>query len=87
MASNHIEYLEAHLESTNRLSIQACQQWMNAKTSHPLYQQLSESRTSEDKRLLEIIYNDIEHLRQEFLDLLVLYQRVLDDYELFLSFT
>ena len=78
MAANHREYIEAYLESVNRLSIQACQRWMNAKTSHPLYQQLTNSHTTEDKRLLEIIYNDIDSLRQEFLDLLVLYQRELD---------
>jgi hypothetical protein len=84
MAANHNEYVEACLESYNRLSIQACQIWMNAKTSHLLYQQLSESRTTpQDKRLLEIIHNDIESLRQEFLDLLVVYQRTLDDYLLF----
>lgn len=81
MAANHIEYVEAHLASTNRLSIEACQQWMNAKTSHPLYQQLSESRTTlQDQLLLEEIYNDIEPLRQVFLDLLIVYQRALDDY-------
>jgi|LauGreDrversion4_2_1035121.scaffolds.fasta_scaffold60420_2 hypothetical protein len=80
MAANHIEYVEAHLASTNRLSIEACQRWMNAKTSHPLYQQLSDSRTPQDQLLLEQIYSDIEHLRQEFLDLLVVYQRALDDY-------
>jgi hypothetical protein len=78
--ANHNEYVEAHIESANRLSIQACQRWMNAKTSHPLYQQLSDSRTTpEDKRLLEIIYNDIKSLREEFLDLAVLYQRALDE--------
>jgi len=80
MAANHIEYVEAHLASTNRLSIEACQQWMNAKTSHPLYQQLSELRTPQDQLLLEEIYRDIEPLRQIFLDLLVIYQRALDDY-------
>ena len=80
MAANHNEYVEACLESSNRLSIQACQRWMNAKTSHPLYQQLSDSRTTpQDKILLEIIHNDIASLRQEFLDLLVVYQRVLGD--------
>jgi hypothetical protein len=85
MAANHIEYVEAHLESTNRLSIQACQRWMNAKTTHPLYQQLSDSRTTpQDQLLLEEIHSDIENLRQEFLDLLVVYQRALDDYLLVL---
>ena len=80
MAANHIEYVEAHLASTNRLSIEACQRWMNAKTSHPLYQQISNFHTPQDQLLLKEIYADIEPLRQEFLDLLVVYQRALDDY-------
>jgi hypothetical protein len=58
---------------------------MNAKTTHPLYQQLSDSRTTpQDQLLLEEIHSDIENLRQEFLDLLVVYQRALDDYLLVL---
>jgi len=80
--ANHEEYLFAYSESTHRLCIQACNQWMNAKLHHPLYQELSATRTTlEDKRLLNIIHEDIHELRQHFLKLLHHHKEALQDYD------
>ena len=82
--ANHKEYVEAYLESTNRLYTDACNQWMNSKLNHPLYSQLSNSRTTpQDKLLLETIYKDIEPLRQISLDLRILYQQAYEDFVLY----
>jgi hypothetical protein len=79
--ANHDEYLLAYTESTNRLCMEASNQWMNAKLNHPLYSQLSETRTTiQDKYLLSIIHQDIHALRQHFLTLLNQHKSALRDY-------
>lgn len=71
MASNHEEFLFALKESTMADSVRACHRWMHAKESHPLYPQLSETRaTEEDRIILQKICIDIETLHHEFLTLL-----------------
>ena len=81
MAANHDEFLKALKESTHHVSVLACRRWMDAKTTHPLYHQLSDTRTTpHDKELLTIIHRDIESLRIEFLDTLKLRTLAWDDY-------
>ena len=78
--ANHDEYLLAYTESTNRLCIEACNQWMNAKLNHPLYSQLTNSRTTlQDRQLLIIIHADINELRQRFLVLFNEHKMALQD--------
>jgi hypothetical protein len=71
MAANHAELLKALKDSAHQVSVIACRQWMDAKTTHPLYAQLSDARTDpEDQEILNTIHKDIEHLRNLFLETL-----------------
>ena len=68
MAANHEEFLLAYRNSTHRETLEACHRWMDARMNHPLYSQLSESRTlPQDKILLDIIHKDIHHLRIDYI--------------------
>ena len=79
--ANHEEYLLAYTESTNQLCMAACNAWMDAKLNHPMYSQLTASRsTPHDKELLNIIYDDIDVLRQRFLVLFYNHKMALQDY-------
>ena len=81
MACNHAKFLFALKESTKRDSVRACHEWMRAKESHPLYNQLSETRTTqEDRIMLQKICLDIEPLHQEFIRLLSISNEARMDY-------
>ena len=81
MAANHEEFLEALKFSTHRASADACQRWIEARHAHPLYHQLSETRTTaNDILLLNIIHKDIDHLRDVFLESLSNRSDAWDDY-------
>ena len=87
MAANHEEFLEAAKFAAHRFSTDACQRWINARNSHPLYDQLTETRaTPQDLELLQQIHKDIDHLRNEFLETLSARTMAWDDYYDFLGY-
>jgi hypothetical protein len=86
MAANHAEFLKAAKESMHRVSVEACHRWMTARSNHPLYHQLSETRaTPTDLALLKQIHQEIEHLRNEFLETLSLRTEAWDEYYDFIN--
>jgi hypothetical protein len=86
MAANHDEWLKAMKESAHRVSVESCHRWMAARNGHPLYDQLSETRTTpHDLELLHQIHKDIEHLRNDFLETLSIRTDAWDDYYEFIN--
>jgi len=85
MAANHAELLKALKDSTSQAAFVACNQWMLARNAHPLYSQLSETRTTpNDLLLLNTIHKDIEPLRIHFLEVLATRTLAWDDYYVFI---
>jgi|LauGreDrversion4_2_1035121.scaffolds.fasta_scaffold01757_3 hypothetical protein len=81
MAANHAELLEALKESAHRVSVEATQQWMLARNNHPLYAELTETRTTpRDQELLTQIHRDIQPLREYVIETLAARTLAWDDY-------
>jgi len=81
MAANHEEFLKAAKQSAHQVSVEACHRWMTARNTHPLYVQLTETRTTpNDLELLQHIHRDIDDLRNAFLETLSARTLAWDEY-------